>query len=74
MRVHPRAQLGKLDQCRPQVIVMTGERRQPDWVTIDDRPGAHDAHLTVVAESLGTFILTTDPDDMTKLGARFETY
>ena len=33
-----------------------------------------DAHLTVVAESLGTFILTTDPDDMTKLGARFETY
>jgi hypothetical protein len=23
----------------------------------------------VVAESLGTFILTTDPDDMTKLGA-----
>ena len=33
-----------------------------------------DAHLTVVAESLGTFILTTDPDDMTKHGARFETY
>ena len=33
-----------------------------------------DAHLTVVAESLGTFIVTTDPDDMTKLGARFETY
>jgi hypothetical protein len=33
-----------------------------------------DAHLTVVAESLGTFILTTDPDDMVKLGARFETY
>jgi hypothetical protein len=33
-----------------------------------------DAHLTVVAESLGTFILTGDPDDMTKLGARFETY
>ena len=23
----------------------------------------------MVAESLGTFILTTDPDDMTKLGA-----
>lgn len=33
-----------------------------------------DAHLTVTAESLGTFILTTDPGDMTKLGARFETY
>ncbi|MEZ5230517.1 MAG: hypothetical protein R2710_28770 [Acidimicrobiales bacterium] len=33
-----------------------------------------DAHLTVTAESLGTFILTSDPDDMTKLGARFETY
>ncbi len=33
-----------------------------------------DGHLTVVAESLGTFILTTDPDDMTKLGARFEIY
>lgn len=25
-------------------------------------------------ESLGTFILATDPDDMTKLGARFENY
>ncbi len=33
-----------------------------------------DAHLTVVAQSLGTFILTTDPSDMTALGARFETY
>ena len=33
-----------------------------------------DAHLTVVAESLGTFIVTTDPDDMTKLRARFEAY
>ena len=33
-----------------------------------------DAHLTVVAESLGTFILTSDPDDMTRLSARFETY
>ena len=33
-----------------------------------------DAHLTVVAESLGTFILTTDSDDMANLGARFETY
>ena len=33
-----------------------------------------DAHLSVVAESLGTFILTTDPDDMSALGARFERY
>ncbi len=33
-----------------------------------------DAHLAVVAEGLGTFILTSDPDDMSKLGARFETY
>lgn len=33
-----------------------------------------DAHLAVVAESLGTFILTGDPTDMSKLGARFETY
>lgn len=33
-----------------------------------------DAHLAVVAESLGTFILTSDPDDMAKLGARFERY
>ncbi|MCB0976830.1 MAG: hypothetical protein KDB02_05160 [Acidimicrobiales bacterium] len=32
------------------------------------------AHLTVMAESLGTFILTTDPDDMTRLNARFESY
>ncbi|MBP7930902.1 MAG: hypothetical protein KAZ88_08670 [Acidimicrobiia bacterium] len=33
-----------------------------------------DAHLTTVAEMLGTFVLTADPADMTKLGARFETY
>lgn len=33
-----------------------------------------DAHLAVVAEGLGTFILTSDPDDMSKLDARFERY
>ncbi len=33
-----------------------------------------DAHLAVVAESLGTFILTGDPGDMSKLNARFEEY
>ena len=33
-----------------------------------------DAHLVVVAESLGTSILTSDGDDMVKLGARFEAY
>lgn len=33
-----------------------------------------DAHLAVVAESLGTFILTSDPDDMAKLEARHERY
>lgn len=33
-----------------------------------------DAHLVVVAESLGTFILTGDPDDMSRLNARFEVY
>jgi len=33
-----------------------------------------DAHLAVVAESLGTFILTADPDDMSKLNGRFERY
>jgi len=33
-----------------------------------------DAHLAIVAENLGTFILTADPDDMTKLNARFERY
>lgn len=33
-----------------------------------------DAHLVVVAERLGTFIVTTDPGDMSKLEARFETY
>lgn len=33
-----------------------------------------DAHLVVVAEALGTFILTSDPDDMSKLNARFEVY
>ncbi len=33
-----------------------------------------DAHLAVVAERLGTFILSTDADDMSALGARFEIY
>ena len=33
-----------------------------------------DAHLAITAEMLGTFVLTADPADMTKLGARFETY
>ena len=33
-----------------------------------------DAHLAVVAESLGTFVLTADRDDMAKLSARFEVY
>lgn len=33
-----------------------------------------DAHLAVVAEQLGTFILTGDPKDMAELGARFEAY
>ena len=33
-----------------------------------------DAHLAVVAESLGTFILTGDPDDMSRLNARSEVY
>ena len=33
-----------------------------------------DAHLAVVAESLGTFILTGDPGDMARLNARFEAY
>ncbi len=33
-----------------------------------------DAHLVVVAERLGTFILSTDRDDMSALNARFETY
>jgi hypothetical protein len=33
-----------------------------------------DAHLAVVAEGLGTFILTGHPVDMTKLEARFEVY
>lgn len=32
-----------------------------------------DAHLAVVAERLGTFVLTSDRDDMTRLNARFET-
>jgi len=33
-----------------------------------------DAHLAVVAESLGTFILTGDREDMSRLNARFEMY
>lgn len=33
-----------------------------------------DAHLAVIAESLGTFILTSDRDDMAALNARFEAY
>lgn len=33
-----------------------------------------DAHFAVVAERLGTFILSTDRNDMSALNARFETY
>jgi len=33
-----------------------------------------DAHLAVVAQQLGTFILADDPDDMMSLFARYETY
>jgi len=33
-----------------------------------------DAHLAVVAEQLGTFILTGDVEDMLSLSARFERY
>lgn len=33
-----------------------------------------DAHLVVVAEQLGTFVLTGDPDDMADLNARYEIY
>jgi len=33
-----------------------------------------DAHLVVVAERLGTFVLTSDAEDLRVLGARFETY
>lgn len=33
-----------------------------------------DAHLAVIAQQLGTFILTGDPDDMMALSARYESY
>ncbi len=33
-----------------------------------------DAHVVVVAERLGTFVLTGDVEDMISLSARFETY
>ena len=49
---------------------MTIGRRLADTRTSD----VVDAHLAVVAESLGTFILTGDPGDMSKLNARFESY
>lgn len=51
-----------------------------DAVTVGKRLAASgtsdvvDAHLVTVAEALGTFILTTDTADMTRLGARFESY
>ncbi len=49
-------------------------------VSVGRRPAATgtsdvaDAHLAVVAEQLGTFIVTTDHGDMSKLNARFERY
>jgi len=49
---------------------ITVGRRLADTETSD----VVDAHLAVVAERVGTFILTTDPTDMTKFNARFETY
>jgi len=33
-----------------------------------------DAHLVITAERLGTFVLTSDVDDMVVLDARFERY
>ena len=33
-----------------------------------------DAHVAVVAQTLGTFVLTSDPDDFQQLNARFERY
>lgn len=33
-----------------------------------------DGHLAVLADRLDTFIVTSDPDDMTKLGAAHERY
>jgi hypothetical protein len=33
-----------------------------------------DAHLAVAAESLGTFILTSGPNEMSQLEARHERY
>jgi hypothetical protein len=38
------------------------------------RHPAQQATLAFVAESLGAFILTGDPDDMSRLNARFEVY
>ncbi|MCY4495325.1 MAG: hypothetical protein OXB92_15885 [Acidimicrobiaceae bacterium] len=49
---------------------MTTGRRFADTGTSD----VVDAHLAVVAEGLGTVILTGDPDDMSRLNARFEIY
>lgn len=51
-----------------------------DSVSVGRRLAASDtsdvvgAHLAVIAERLGTFIVTTDPADMSRLNARFETY
>lgn len=51
-----------------------------DSVTVGRRLAASgtadvvDAHLVVVAEELGTFVLTCDDADMRRLGARFERY
>lgn len=43
-------------------------------LAMTDTSDVVDAHLALVAERLGTFILTSDPDDMSALNARFETY
>ncbi|MBS1846775.1 MAG: hypothetical protein JST73_00710 [Actinobacteria bacterium] len=53
-----------LDDARP-----VGRR-----LAATDTADVVDAHIAVIAQALGTFVLTSDPDDFRKLGARFERY
>ena len=64
------ARAAKLFDVHPLDDSVTVGRRLAETGTSD----VVDAHLVVVAECMGTFIVTTDPTDMSKLGARFETY
>lgn len=60
--------------CSTTGNVSAGHTTWPRATAESDTSDVVDAHLAVVAQQIGTFILTGDPDGMIALNARFERY